>query len=414
MRRLLLMLSLVLALAAPAQADPVEVTAQAKATRAEFLLRVAPPATPAAICLVDTGVNANPDTVGVIAKVSLPQLDGSDQSPTQHGTQMAMIIGGRSNGFGMVGLWPQARIVSVQANLPGTDQFPIGAYIAGIQRCYVEAQLHGTKVIVVAISSEAQPSAGDAVLLADAVAAARSQGLNVVVAGGNFNGRPVGTPANVPGAFSVGSVDAQTGDLCPTSSTGALVLAPGCSIDAADPTSGQPLAGVHGTSSSAAIVASAVAALRTWRPDLTPDGAEQLINETGVTTAFGRRLDLTAAFTAAGLQAVVAPPPPPPPPAVTPVPKQRLAKPRLTVRQSGRGSRRTLRIRASNRPPRTVMTVRVYRGGKGKLRRIATRSARSAKATLRVSRRWTRVTAYFTDPTGQLLQSPSTKVAPRR
>ena len=61
------------------------------------------------------------------------------------------------------------------------------------------------------------------------------------------------------------------------------------------------------------------------------------------------------------------------------------------------------------------MTVRVYRSaGKGKLRRIATKTVRSSKLTLRVSRRWTRVTAYFKDPSGTLLQSPSAKVSAKR
>ena len=97
-----------LAFASSASAEQVEITAQAKAARAEFLLSAIPPGPAAAICLVDTGVNVNPDTSNVIARLSVSG-PASDESPTLHGTQMAMYIGAPLNGFGMVGMWPHAR-----------------------------------------------------------------------------------------------------------------------------------------------------------------------------------------------------------------------------------------------------------------------------------------------------------------
>jgi hypothetical protein len=407
--QLALLITLLLALAAPAEAEPVEVTAQAKAARAEFLLRVAPPATPAAICLVDTGVNLTPDTAGVIARISLPGLDGSDQSPSRHGTRTAMFIGAQSNGFGMVGLWPHARIVSVQSNFPGQEVIPMGAYLTGINRCTVQAGLHGIKVIVVALSTETVPSPASIEDLTDGVLTARLQGLNVIVAAGDNAGRPVGTPANIPGAVSVGAVDAGTGAACPSSAAGARLLVLGCAVDAADPSTGQPLQGPLGTSAAAAIAGTALAALRTWRPDLGPDAAEQLL-------IGGGRLDLTAAFVAAGLQAVVEPPAPPPVPTVTPAPapKQRLAKPRLSVRETRKGNRRTLTIRSRNRVAGTTLTVRVYRRTGRTLRRVATRTARSSRVVVRISRPWTKLTAQFTDPTGARLPSRSVAVPSRR
>jgi hypothetical protein len=390
------------------------VTAQAKATRAEFLLRVTPPATPAAICLVDTGVNATPDTAGVFARLSLPKLDGSDQSPTLHGTQTAMFMGAQSNGFGMVGLWPHARILSVQANFPGHDLVPLGGYIAGIHRCDIEAPLHGVKVIVLAVSTETVATGADLESLADAVLTARRRGMNVIVAA-DSSGRPVGTAANLHGAFSVGAVDAGTGALCPSSATGALLLAPGCALDGADPRTGQPQQGQQGTSAAAAITGAAMAALRTWRPDLAPDAVEQLLNETAVATPDGRRLDLTAAFVAAGLESVVLPPTPAsPPPAATPAPapRKRLAKPRLRVRETRRGSRRTLTIRSANRVAGTTLTIRVYRRKGTSLRRLATTTARSSKVVVRVSRPWTKLTGQYTDPAGA--RDPSRSVTMKR
>ena len=111
-----------LALASSAAAEPIEITAQAKAAKAEFLLRAAPPGAAATICLVDTGVNVNADTTGVVARMAMTGAT-SDQSPSLHGTQMAMFLGAPSNGFGMVGLWPSARVFSVRANEAGQDAY---------------------------------------------------------------------------------------------------------------------------------------------------------------------------------------------------------------------------------------------------------------------------------------------------
>ncbi|MBE2317788.1 S8/S53 family peptidase [Solirubrobacter sp. CPCC 204708] len=394
-----------------ATAEPVDVTAQAKAANAEFLLRATPPAAPAAICLVDTGVNANPDTGGVVAKFSLPGLDGTDQSPTLHGTQMAMLASAAPNGYGMVGLWPSARIVSVQANFPGQDAFVVTAYVRGIDVCTRAAETHGVRVIVVPIASESPLTEGEQQQLHEVVAAARAQGLSVVVAAGNLDGRPVGTPANAPGAFSVGASDAASGSLCASSATGALLLAPGCSIDGADPSTGQPITSQSGTSAAAVIVGTALAALRTWRPDLAPAIAEQLLNETGTATLAGRRLNLAAAFTAAGLSTVVQPPATPAtvPPPVQPTPKPRLVKPRVTVKFRAR----VLTVRVRNRPAGTTVQVRVYvRNGK-RLRRVATRSRQAATMRIRV-RRWSRVVVKYTDPSAASTASPTTTVSHKR
>jgi len=51
------------AAAVPAAADDVTLpTAQAKAMHAEFLTQAPTPPTPGVTCVVDTGVNDNPDT----------------------------------------------------------------------------------------------------------------------------------------------------------------------------------------------------------------------------------------------------------------------------------------------------------------------------------------------------------------
>jgi hypothetical protein len=241
-----------------------------------------------------------------------------------------------------------------------------------------------------------------------------------VAAAGNNGGGPVGTPANIPGVLSVGATDTSSGGLCSFSATGALLLAPGCGLEGADPATGAPTNTQQGTSHAAVVAAAALAALRTWRPDLTPDEADRLLNETATPSLWGRTLDLTAAFVAAGLGAIVPTPPAPAPtatltPQASPSPqaKRQLTKPRIVTRSRGRGAKRTLTIKASNRPAGARLTVRVYiRGSGGKLRRIASQTRRSSTVRIRV-RSWRRVTARFSDPAGRLLQSPA-RVVTRR
>lgn len=406
---------LVLALSAPASAEPVEVTAQAKAANAEFLLRATPPSTPVSICMVDTGVSANPDTANVFSRVSLYGLDGSDTSSTLHGTQIAMLMGAPVNGFGMVGLWPGVRIVSIQANEPGQDTAIPDGYSTGIDECATRSITDQVRVILVTFATETALTGPERAFLNDAVKRAGQLGVNVVTAGGNFNGRPIGAPANAPGAISVGALDASTGALCATSATGTTLLAPGCSIDGAHPTSGQPTTSQQGTSAAAAVVASSLAALRTWRSDLTVDAAAELLVNTAVPTAAGRRLDVAAMFTAAGLGTVAQPPTPTPTPTATPSPvpsatptpkKPKLVKPRATARLRGR----VLTVRSSNRPAEARMRVAVYaRDSKRRSRRIAVRTVRASSVGVRV-KRWSRVEVQFSDPTGARLKSSTTVV----
>jgi hypothetical protein len=166
------------------------------------------------------------------------------------------------------------------------------------------------------------------------------------------------------------------------------------------------------------IAATALAALRTWRPDLSPIEAEQVLIE----SAAGSRLDLTAAFAAVGMAAVTGAAPTPPPvgaPTAQPPPrppaKPRLVTPKLTVSVSSlRSGKRTLTARARNRPRGARLSITVYaKRTRGALRRVASRARASATVRVRV-RSWRRVTAKFTDTTGQRLTSRTSTVNARR
>src|SRR4051812_29634450 len=123
------------AAASPAAAEYKTTTSQALAAHAEWLpYAPLPPNGPAAVCLVDTGVDLNPDTASnVIARIALDGGDPSDLSSSKHGTQMAMVMGAPINDWGMVGAWPQVPIVSVRATDSGT--FSFDSYRNGIETC---------------------------------------------------------------------------------------------------------------------------------------------------------------------------------------------------------------------------------------------------------------------------------------
>src|SRR3954468_20692327 len=123
--------------APPADAEYQKTTSQALAAHAEWLPYAPPPPNgAAAVCLVDTGVDLNPDTASnVIARIALDGGDPSDLSDSKHGTQMAMVMGAPINDWGMVGFWPAVRIVSVRATNPKGEGFTFAGYANGIRAC---------------------------------------------------------------------------------------------------------------------------------------------------------------------------------------------------------------------------------------------------------------------------------------
>ena len=398
--------------ATPAAADPVEITAQARSARAEFLRTATPPGPAATICIVDTGADSNPDTAGVIGRLSISG-EVSDQSPTLHGTTTAMFIGGSSNNWGMVGLWPAARVLSVRSNVPTRDEFTPTGIADGMKRCDEASRAYGVKVVAVPFAIQAPLTPDEAQAFREEIDAAHARGANVVAAGGNTFGGPMAAPANMAGVLAVGAGNTTTGSVCPFGALGARLLAPGCGLDGADPRTGAPLTTQQGTSHATAIVAAALSALRTWRPDLSWADAEAMLTQSG-------KLDVTAAFVSAGLGSIAgvpaapaatpSPTPSPPPPQANP----RLPKPQLTVRMTRSGGKRVLVARVSNRPRGARLTVRVYvRRNGGRFRRVASRTRASATISIRRST-WHRATARFTDPSSRRPASPTATVNRKR
>jgi Subtilase family len=349
----------------PAGADAATpaVTAQAQAANAAFLAYAPAPARgPGALCLVDTGMHANPDTSpGLVSATALEGGTGEDVDPQGHGTTMAMIAGAAGNG--MVGAWPQLKIVSVRVTgqpSPGQEPtFEFNDYAEGIQHCLEQGSFH-IDAIELALSSTIPPSPDQAQSLQNAVAEADANNVAIVAAAGNMPGA-VEEPAAEPGIFAVGAFTAQAdqtsggavGSICSFSATQGLTFyAPGCGLDQAEPFTDQPSCCGNGTSQASAFTAAVVVALMSYDPTLTYSHAEQLL----VSTATDGDLNVVAAFGADGLGSIVAagnaniPKPPASSPATpaaaTPVP----TGPGAVVLRLLRWRRGVLKIRVAQMP----------------------------------------------------------------
>jgi hypothetical protein len=301
-------LAALLALLLPAATAGAQtaITAQAVADNGAFLPYAPPPAQLAGLCLVDTGVNLNPDTEGVVVeRTAIDGGSGGDVSPTLHGTIMAMMAGAPANGWGVVGTAPKAiQIVSVRILEPGQTTFPFSAYASGITECLELRHKFNIRVINLSLGTSETPSARDYEMLGNAVQEASDYDVAVVAAAGNDDGGPVEYPAAHPGVLSVGASDTQGGGFCSFSNRGEglQLLAPGCDLDGAEPTTGAPNYNYwQGTSEASAIAAAALDALASYQPGLSPEVAEKDLTE-----ADNGVLDIAQSFRSAGLGAIVA------------------------------------------------------------------------------------------------------------
>lgn len=361
-------LALALAAAAPAAAagaQELTLTAQAVAAHAEFLTQAPPPPVQGVLCLVDSGVDLNPDTEpNLVGRESV--FDGTldDVTPYHHGTYVAMVAGAAANGWGMIGAWPHLKILSIRA-LPENSEHMAGtAYRAGILRC-VAAKNSGKADVRVIELALGGPVAGRATAelaeITEAVVYARQFGIVVVSAAGN-DGGPVNAPAALPGTIAVGAAGSD-GTLCEFSSRGSGldVTALGCGMDVAITPDGHAGIG-QSTSLTSGFVAGVATALRSYRPDLTVAQTEELLLDQASTSP--RPMDAAGVFRAAGLSSIVDSYVPttvalPPGPATQPTcDKQRRVceKPRLLRhRRSGR----RMVIRLVSVPKGATVLVRV-------------------------------------------------------
>jgi hypothetical protein len=300
-------------------------TVQAIAADATWLAYTPPPEHPGIVCMVDSGVDPNPDTEAAVigGQAIAPETDTLDEiaqlephvqpgnHPDGHGTLMAMMMAAPINGWGMVGIAPTSvRVYNMKAMPKGETTFPFSYYAIAINECQLirQAKFPSITVINLSLGGDASPNGTELTGLGNFVASAHKNNIAVVAAAGNEGG-PVLYPAAYPSILAVGAGDAGAapGALCSFTSRGEGlgVIGPGCDsltggLEGAFEDDGSPALG-SGSSQASAIVSAVLASMRTYAPQLTYAKAQECLTS----TTDNGSIDAAAAFDACGLSQVV-------------------------------------------------------------------------------------------------------------
>ena len=240
------------------------------------------------VAVLDTGVDTStPDLVGQVT--TGPDFTaGADPAgyrpPMLHGTYIASLIAGHGSGpgdqFGVVGVAPLAKILSVRVILDDTEPGnPVyngdSRYVDAVGKGIYYAVAHGARVINMSLGSE-QPTA----YMRAAVAYALAKGIVIVASAGNDGTNSGFAPYVYPAAFTgVIAVAAVTGGgqrAYFSEQNGAVVVsAPGVDVIGDGP--GGEYLDAAGTSPAAALVSGVAALIRSRYPRLSPALVEQAL-----------------------------------------------------------------------------------------------------------------------------------------
>ena len=223
---------------------------------------VSPPGPGKPVTVVDSGLDITHPEFASRPNTILLNRQTTTEDEEDHGTEVSSVIGAPNNGFGIVGVYPEAVLQVWDASPFGI--LNEGAAIQGI----VEAARRGPGVINLSFGGEDEDP-----LLQEAVMFAYRSGSLVVAAAGNegLEGSPTGYPAAYPHVLTVGATN-ENGRVAAFSTLGATVdmAAPGVRIPVAEPLEQEPSGYIQvpGTSFSAPLVAGAAAWVWTTRPEL--------------------------------------------------------------------------------------------------------------------------------------------------
>lgn len=250
------------------------------------------------VAVLDSGVDADQADLAGSVTVGPDLTRGAGPAGARpkrlHGTNMASIIAGHGHGpggaLGMIGVAPEARLLSVRVILerdePGFAEFTGAERFAGTIADGIRYAVdHGADVINLSLG-RSYPTARER----DAVAYAIRRNVVVVAAAGNNNaeGSPGGVkgkgrasskyfyPASFPGVISVAAVDARGRHAgFSNRNSGVVVSAPGVQVIGAGP-DGRYWIG-DGTSPATAFVSGIAALIRSRHPGLAPALVTQAI-----------------------------------------------------------------------------------------------------------------------------------------
>jgi len=224
--------------------------------------RVEAPGPGKPITIVDSGLDITHPEFASRPNTILMNRQTTSELDEDHGTEVTSVVGAPNNGFGIVGVYPDAMLRVWDASPFGI--LSEGAAIEGI----AEAARQGPGVINLSFGGEDEDP-----LLKDAVMLAYRSGSLVVAAAGNegLEGSPKGYPAAYPHVLTVGATN-ESGHVATFSTIAPTVdlVAPGVRIPVAEPLTQEPSGYLEapGTSFSSPLVAGAAAWVWTTRPDL--------------------------------------------------------------------------------------------------------------------------------------------------
>ena len=306
-------------------------TVQQAAADALFLQYAPAPPIPGVICLVDSGVDPNPDTTPILAgsHALSPNTNTEDElaalnpplpggHPDGHGTYMAMIAAAPANGWGMVGLAPTSvRIFNMKALAAGQTTFAFSEYafsdqcLPGPHRDYAGERREPQSRVrapsppaknskkLESLRTVQRTKPASALLRRWATKAARCRRRPT------WKGCSASAPlTRTPRTSARSAPSATAAPVSPCSLRVAAARAnpaAGNGIEIAFSDDGAP-AWAEGTSEAASIVSAAEASMRAYSPTLSYSKAQGCITST---LANGGNLDVAAAFDACGLGQVV-------------------------------------------------------------------------------------------------------------
>ena len=270
------------------------------------------------VAILGTGVDASyPGLAGSV--ITGPDYTGSGRTPGSpywgvEGTAVAAIIASHERGWGLVGVAPAAKILSVRVTLEFNDPLASDQAISrrlpqAIANGIRYAADHGARIIdlpldpgTLGLTSKGDPAAaGGSPAERAAVGYALSKGVVLVAPAGDDGQGPslVNYPAAYPGVIAVGAIG-RTGQLASFSSRQSYtsLTAPGVSLVAATPPAGYGT--ISSTSTASGIVAGLAALVLSRFPHLTVTQVTQALTESTVAGASGAGLPPLPARSAAG------------------------------------------------------------------------------------------------------------------
>ncbi|GAA0406511.1 type VII secretion-associated serine protease [Acrocarpospora corrugata] len=245
------------------------------------------------VAVLDSGVDPDHRDLAGSVRIGRDFTEGAnpdDVDPVRlHGTYMASLIAGHGHGpergDGVIGVAPEARILSVRVILedeePGFRTFNAEARYEGVVAKGIRYAVdHGADVINLSISKDLATEAERA-----AIRYAISKGVVLVAAAGNDGaGRrtaPYSYPASIPGVISVAAVTStMTRASFSNRNSSVMLSAPGVDILGAGPDNEYWVG--RGTSQATALVSGVAALIKAKYPKMSPALVAQALASSAV------------------------------------------------------------------------------------------------------------------------------------